>query len=469
MDDFLNLDEAGECIADDGFAIPQINDSFSQMQVKAESVDETMGGLFMPGSWPTYTGPAQLDFMDTSGFVLPQVVPPLLVNDQTVMGPPIAAPPARANSTSKAIRASPATTTPFQDFKLEPDTVEPAPKRRASTHKRAASTSTIPSKVSTAAAPVGLDLGFDPTSAKRQDRLMRNRAAALASRERKREHVSRLEGVVANLEKEKAGVQQSFVDAMNEIERLRAKLYAVGLHEPPNVDLLKARASLHAQPHDLEEDDEERKKAAPTGFSPRGALKKDEIIANHIAAEQHLRDVTRQIELTRESSEASTATSSCMSPPSTATSHTSFDDAGGDMSIMVLAFGTALVKSVSAAHLASLTMQDDTKAATKQAVLAHLSKQGFAEGTASPYTSPDVPKSEKQRDWLLVPEHTSRGLQLQLAGGHESCFNLISKAEPGANTNLAAAAAAAAVKGARQPAAMTVLECQVRSARSLAG
>ncbi len=123
---------------------------------------------------------------------------------------------------------------------------EPSRKRRASEasskqvvakstgHKRSVSNAGTAEHVSASMSStpslqsVALPSGSDPLSAKRQDRLMRNRAAALASRERKREHVTKLECSVIELTTDKTELLCQVGRLQREVSRLRGKLHKLG-------------------------------------------------------------------------------------------------------------------------------------------------------------------------------------------------------------------------------------------------
>lgn len=152
----------------------------------------------------------------------------------------------------------------------------------------------------------------DPDVARRQDRLMRNRAAALASRERKREHVTKLENCVQDLELQKDEMTLRMTRMSNEIGRLRKLLNDNGVddldaaidfdfkvNDTPSLETMMACSPVCEE---LEVKSRiaaiNKVRAAPTGFSPRGALKKSEIMANHERAEAHLRKLTMRQENT---------------------------------------------------------------------------------------------------------------------------------------------------------------------------
>lgn len=316
-----------------------VSDSFSQMHVKTETTEPEMSvfedAVTIPGSWPSASAmrstgmrtPATTAHSDQSlqpsSFTLAQIAPPSL-------------PQERSNSTTASSLCSESIKEEEELNCHQSDLLEPAKKRRASEsarktsisykpsgHKRTTS-NTISSMRPTAppaatARPVGVELdeSGDPITAKRQDRLMRNRAAALASRERKREHVTRLEQSVVELETGKNRLKVQVTRMNEEIMRLRKLLSDNDIEDPEKAtfDIEEIQEEVDESPQDCDETASTkpehaaitRTRAAPTGFSPRGALKKTEIIANHLRAEEHLRNVTmKQAGLT--SSAASSTT-----------------------------------------------------------------------------------------------------------------------------------------------------------------
>lgn len=293
-----------------------VSDSFSQMNVKTEPAEAESSTLTLPGSWPVVnpvvalksnvsdaqiTTKPEHPTLHPSSFTMSQIAPPSL-------------PAERSSSTSSSI-CSETLKEECEGATQDKDTIEPSKKRRASEtvrkpglvlpktgHKRSSSSiSSTRVPVSTNNPPVGieLDASGDPIVAKRQDRLMRNRAAALASRERKREHVTRLESSVVDLENEKNELRMQMMKMNDEIKRLKVKLAEHDIQdESEEFTIVEDVARTEVSPEPVIEESPAENPAvaklrnAPTGFSPRGALKKSQILANQVAAEEHLRNVT---------------------------------------------------------------------------------------------------------------------------------------------------------------------------------
>ncbi|BFZ62053.1 hypothetical protein YB2330_003132 [Saitoella coloradoensis] len=128
---------------------------------------------------------------------------------------------------------------------------------------------------------------------KRQDRLMRNRAAALASRERKREHVARLETSVEELEREKLDLKRKIGKLERQVIRLQARLKTHGDDMGKDFDLEdegEEVQSVRAISEDVQMTETaiatavageaaKKSKPKPTGFSPRGSIKAAQIAA----------------------------------------------------------------------------------------------------------------------------------------------------------------------------------------------
>ncbi|BFZ56207.1 hypothetical protein PYCC9005_003249 [Savitreella phatthalungensis] len=581
MDDFLNLDEAADCMPqfsrqhphgpqlrhgldiDSGFGSiasdendsdmqralrngswQNMSDNFSNMHVVKQ--EHGNDGFLLNTAWPgampnaghgpesgMNIGPMDQDTMRAfmaqmqqrpmnaaDSFCLSQIVPPSLPNE---------------TSTDSAISMSsasmpPPPTVPYAATPpgMTHDMTHPASKRRASNARKdamAAGVATTPMRGPTSQkrsassngltptalpdmSPINIDLGLDPAGAKRQDRLMRNRAAALASRERKREHVSKLEGTVNGLEQDRFELQKQVITLLGEIDRLKNRFALMGIHEIERPDVAAIRHSTR-----LEDPKRHGKKVIPTGFSPRGALKKDEIIANQLAAEQHLRDVTQLMgqqsndmsatsSLKHESSNDSSISTSSFnsantSPPSSAPSQRVNSDspanvgAASAMAIMVLAYGVALSASVTPQQLATLNIggmkAEQTVGSSPRDIVANLCRQGFMptdhmdESRAAAMLSSDQSRqmamteaAQPLRDWLVVGNSVSRGLQIQLASrqanGQPASFNLISVDDHATATTAATGQrkSKANLAGSTSPSpSWTVLECQVKSARKV--
>ncbi|CCG84665.1 protein of unknown function [Taphrina deformans PYCC 5710] len=394
-----------------------VSDSFSHMHVKAEpSVDQDIGdnkdrhifddAVTIPGSWPTARTvlksaalknqiPASQNpqMLQPSSFTMSQIAPPSL-------------PQERSTSTATSSICSDAIKEEDESGCHVSDLTEPAKKRRASdtvrrlpvppkaTHKRTtsnASSTTLKEQDTALALPVGVefDESGDPIIAKRQDRLMRNRAAALASRERKREHVMRLETSVLDLENEKGDLLKQVRKMHSEILRLRKLLADENIQDSQSTSFVvgpdNAGGALANNTSDPGGTDEvlktenpniARARAAPTGFSPRGALKKSEIIANQIRAEEHLRSLTMKqgggtgpVRATKPSV-ATPAGSTCATMIETASSSADGNEkttvpvtiqkhpkttSGGSVVFMILIFGIALFANTSTTGSLNLT------------------------------------------------------------------------------------------------------------------
>ncbi|GAO51214.1 hypothetical protein G7K_5324-t4 [Saitoella complicata NRRL Y-17804] len=154
-----------------------------------------------------------------------------------------------------------------------------------------------PSEISAALPMEGTpEANMDPgalAAQKRQDRLMRNRAAALASRERKREHVARLETSVEELEREKLDLKRKIGKLERQVIRLQARLKTHGDDMGKDYDLEDEGEdvqSVRAISEDVQMTEAaiasavageatKKSKPKPTGFSPRGSIKAAQIAA----------------------------------------------------------------------------------------------------------------------------------------------------------------------------------------------
>ena len=200
---------------------------------------------------------------------------------------------------------------------------------------------------------------------------MRNRAAALASRERKREHVMRLETTLSDIEGEKMELRMIMGRMNEEIKRLRTKLLGHGIHDHGEDFIIpEVRMIEHI---DTMEDEPLKVKTGPTGFSPRGALKKDQILANQAAAEEHLRLVTKR--------------QAAGKPDETRDERDR--TRGANSFIMILIFGIALFATIPQASLSSwtsertntfLNLPNPLNSVPSETVISQLRDQGFMKG-----------------------------------------------------------------------------------------
>lgn len=279
------------------------------------------------------------------------------------------------------------------------DLVETPRKRRASetkkgkeviAHQRSASVPSVQGNTE-------LDASGDPIIAKRQDRLMRNRAAALASRERKREHVMRLETTIFDIEVERDELQCVMFRMSGEIKRLKDVLLSHGIHD---ISEEIAIPELRMRRDSSEVLEEIRSKAGPTGFSPRGALKKEQILANQVAAEEHLRNVTMR-------QQAMNAKGEEKKVPNI---------------IMILIFGIALFASIPTSTLMSWTSDrnhilfnfpDSMISIPPETAISQLRNQGFMvademkEQGLGQYLPADLSSTPKETFKLLTRESDS--------------------------------------------------------------
>lgn len=396
-----------------------VNDSFSQMRVKTEP-QEKENKTFeepvttIPGSWPTARPALKSTALKNQVPALqnPQLLQPTSFTMSQIAPPSL--PQERSSSTAGSSLCSESIKEEEEEANCHvSDLTERAHKRRASetttrmpmpakaSHKRTtsnASSTPFLDQDAISALPVGIELdeSGDPIVAKRQDRLMRNRAAALASRERKREHVMRLETSVVDLENEKTDLQKQVYKMHDEILRLRKILAEQRIEDKQGgnfvVDTPQTKSVAKAPTPQPEQATSSmpkpdvasiaRTKAAPTGFSPRGALKKSEIIANQIRAEEHLRNVTmRQAGIrplepapTTTTTTTTTATTPKAEPmdtsadgsekcadetpkvlPVTIEKHAKSSSSGGSVVFMILIFGIALFANTTPAGNLNLT------------------------------------------------------------------------------------------------------------------
>ncbi|ORY82603.1 hypothetical protein BCR37DRAFT_379612 [Protomyces lactucae-debilis] len=344
-------------------------DSLEQMHVNPlnhYTTAATITAERLPGSWPAEKQ-RQMNPISTvaapAAFSLSHIAPPSL--------------PQERSSLSATSSACGSVATDERDPVFCSDAQERSPKRRASEsaprkaasltksgHKRSVSNATVMAQ-ETQEVKVEETQGHSPSGGqdengdndasvmRRQDRLMRNRAAALASRERKREHVIRLEATLAEMEQDAASLKKENSRLQAEMARMQALLNKYGIKDDSTttkesqVAKLAVSATRSAQ-SEAEQSSLAKLKAAPTGFSPRGALKKSQILADPVAAEEYLRQVAlRQPPVTLKGS----------TKDKEATSSTATKQSGrGNAVIMVLCFGIALFASVHPTASGGLTI-----------------------------------------------------------------------------------------------------------------